>query len=116
MDNKRGAALFRFDMSLMERLATELQMSQIDVQRRMRPSISSLIRWGPFVLLGLVLSLTSRSYSNTLYPRLQDHDIVKHYPPVQGMPKNVFFLHHENKENGEVRTHCSEAHTCSCFL
>jgi hypothetical protein len=44
MDNKRGAALFRFDMSLMERLSSELAMSQIDVQRRMRPAVSSLIR------------------------------------------------------------------------
>jgi superfamily I DNA and/or RNA helicase len=44
MDNKRGAALYRFDMSLMERLSAELQMSQIDVQRRMRPQVSTLIR------------------------------------------------------------------------
>jgi superfamily I DNA and/or RNA helicase len=45
MDSRRGRQLFRFDMSLMERLATSgLSMSQIDVQRRMRPAISNLIR------------------------------------------------------------------------
>jgi hypothetical protein len=46
MDSKRGAELYKFDMSLMERLATAgLPMSRIDVQRRMRPTISSLIRF-----------------------------------------------------------------------
>jgi hypothetical protein len=45
MDSKRGRDLYRFDMSLMERLSSSgLAMSQIDVQRRMRPSISNLIR------------------------------------------------------------------------
>ena len=36
----------------------------------------------------------------TLYPRLQDHDLVKNYPHVQGMAKDVFFLSHDRKENG----------------
>jgi len=46
MDNRRGRELYRFDMSLMERLSTSgLAMSQIDVQRRMRPTISDLIRY-----------------------------------------------------------------------
>lgn len=45
MEHPRGNKLYRFDMSLMERLATSgLPMSRIDVQRRMRPTISSLIR------------------------------------------------------------------------
>jgi hypothetical protein len=42
---KEGKDIYRFDQSLMERLSKlGLQMSQIDVQRRMRPTISSLIR------------------------------------------------------------------------
>ncbi|KZT10660.1 P-loop containing nucleoside triphosphate hydrolase protein [Laetiporus sulphureus 93-53] len=82
MDNKRGRMLFRFDMSLMERLSnSELPMSQINVQRRMRPEIADLVR-------------------NYLYPRLEDHDLVKHYPPVRGMAKDVFFLSHKHRENG----------------
>lgn len=45
VDSKRGQELYRFDVSLMERLSTGgLPMSQLQVQRRMRPEISSLIR------------------------------------------------------------------------
>jgi hypothetical protein len=46
MESKRGE-IYKFDMSLMERLSvSRLPMSRIDVQRRMRPEISSLIRFG----------------------------------------------------------------------
>ena len=46
MDSKTGRELYRFDMSLMERLSSSgFPMSQIDVQRRMRPQISNLIRY-----------------------------------------------------------------------
>lgn len=36
-----------------------------------------------------------------LYPKLEDNDIVRHYPHVQGMETNVFFFSHNNKENAE---------------
>lgn len=82
MDSRRGSELYKFDMSLMERLSSSgFPMSQIDVQRRMRPEISNLIR-------------------ETLYPRLIDHDIVKGYSNVRGFTKNVFFFNHDHKENG----------------
>ncbi|TRM69481.1 hypothetical protein BD626DRAFT_12882 [Schizophyllum amplum] len=82
MDNQRGRELFRFDMSMMERLAKAgFPMSQITVQRRMRPQVSNLVR-------------------HRLYPALIDHDCVKNYDNVHGMAKNVFFLTHENPENG----------------
>ncbi|KAI6157793.1 hypothetical protein BKA82DRAFT_4061548 [Pisolithus tinctorius] len=82
VDSGRGRELFKFDMSLMERLSTSgLPMSRLDVQRRMRPSISSLIR-------------------NTLYPGLQDHDLVLKYPDVRGMAKNLYFVTHSHRENG----------------
>ncbi|KAG0698145.1 hypothetical protein DFH29DRAFT_943008 [Suillus ampliporus] len=81
MDSQRGRDLYKFDMSLMERLSSSgLAMSRIDVQRRMRPAISSLIR-------------------NTLYPRLEDHELVRDYPPVRGIAKNVFFVTHSHREN-----------------
>lgn len=81
MDNKRGKQIFKFDMSLMERLATNgLAMSQINVQRRMRPTISNLIR-------------------KPLYPALQDHELVHSYPNVRGLSKNVFFFSHAHREN-----------------
>jgi hypothetical protein len=46
MDSGRGKDLFKFDRSLMERLADNgFSMSQINVQRRMRPTISHHIRY-----------------------------------------------------------------------
>ncbi|KAG8699264.1 hypothetical protein FRC11_013811 [Ceratobasidium sp. 423] len=44
-DNPKTGKIYKFDQSLMERLSSSgFPMSQIDVQRRMRPEISSLIR------------------------------------------------------------------------
>jgi len=37
--------------------------------------------------------------SNTLYPRLEDHELVRNYPDVRGIQKNVFFVTHQHKEN-----------------
>jgi superfamily I DNA and/or RNA helicase len=93
MDNKRGKQLFKFDMSLMERLATNgLAMSQINVQRRMRPGISTLIR-------------------ESLYPALQDHELVKSYPDVSGFSKNIYFFSHEHRENEGAEESASKYNT-----
>ncbi|OSD04967.1 hypothetical protein PYCCODRAFT_1475560 [Trametes coccinea BRFM310] len=82
MDSARGRELFMFDRSLMERLVNNgFQMSQLNVQRRMRPAISHFIR-------------------TILYPKLEDNAIVQEYPPVQGMQKDVLFFDHLNKEGG----------------
>ncbi|PIL30184.1 hypothetical protein GSI_07762 [Ganoderma sinense ZZ0214-1] len=82
MDSAVGRDLYKFDRSLMERLSDAgYPMSQINVQRRMRPAISHFIR-------------------TILYPKLQDHQVVTEYPPVQGMQTDVFFFNHLNKENG----------------
>jgi hypothetical protein len=97
MDSSRGRDLYKFDMSLMERLSSSgLAMSRIDVQRRMRPAISSLIR--------CVSSCTSIRriliyIRNTLYPGLEDHELVRHYPSVRGIAKNLFFVNHSHREN-----------------
>jgi hypothetical protein len=56
--------------------------------------------FGEFCWNGLY-SLTHRVARNTLYPKLQDHELVTKYPSVHGLTKNVFFLHHENRENGD---------------
>jgi hypothetical protein len=37
-----------------------------------------------------------------LYPKLEDNDVVKCYPHIMGMQKDVFFLTHTHPENGEV--------------
>ncbi|KAF5352576.1 hypothetical protein D9756_006113 [Leucocoprinus leucothites] len=82
MDSTMGKELYKFDRSLMERLSdTHFPMSQINVQRRMRPTISHFIR-------------------TILYPKLEDNELVFSYPRVQGMQKDVFFFNHLNKENG----------------
>ncbi|KAG8798217.1 hypothetical protein FRC17_007536, partial [Serendipita sp. 399] len=81
-ENPYGGQLFKFDQSLMERLAwSGLPMAQLSIQRRMRPEVSSFIR-------------------GCLYPGLQDHESVLYYPQVRGIAKNVWFFHHTNKEGG----------------
>jgi hypothetical protein len=35
-----------------------------------------------------------------LYPKLEDNEVVKHYPNVKGMSENVVFFTHINKEDG----------------
>ncbi|KAL8310438.1 hypothetical protein RB597_010324 [Gaeumannomyces tritici] len=78
--------LYQLDRSQFERLAVgepglaPLPVAQLSVQRRMRPQISQLIR-------------------QTMYPRLEDHDIVKHLPNVVGMRNNVFWLTHNYAED-----------------
>ncbi|KIO31502.1 hypothetical protein M407DRAFT_67906 [Tulasnella calospora MUT 4182] len=81
MDNPRTGKVFRFDQSLMERLSSMgLPMSQLDVQRRMRPQIADLVR-------------------RTLYPALKDHALVQASPPIRGMSQDVFFLDHKHAED-----------------
>jgi hypothetical protein len=43
-----------------------------------------------------------RTYRTILYPKLEDHDTVRHYPPVQGVYKDVLFFSHDNAENAET--------------
>ncbi|KAF4497117.1 NFX1-type zinc finger-containing 1 [Fusarium agapanthi] len=53
--------------------------AQLNVQRRMRPEISQLIR--------------------RVYPNLQDHESVFHLEDVVGMRKNLFWLDHNHPED-----------------
>ncbi|KAF8332045.1 uncharacterized protein EI90DRAFT_3056359 [Cantharellus anzutake] len=78
-----GSKLYRLDLSLMERLSSlGYPMSQLNVQRRMRPEIADLVR-------------------TTLYPNLEDHSRVSSYSQMRGLAKNVFFLDHRFGESGE---------------
>ncbi|KAG8955990.1 hypothetical protein FRC04_006439 [Tulasnella sp. 424] len=93
MDNPRTGKIFRFDQSLMERLSSMgLHMSQLDVQRRMRPQIADLVR-------------------HTLYPALKDHTLVQTPPSVRGMAKDVFFLDHRNAEESGGDDSASKTNT-----
>ncbi len=78
---------YQLDRSQFERRAvgepglSALPVAQLNVQRRMRPEISRLIR--------------------SVYPRLQDHDCVKDLPSVIGMRHNLFWLDHDNPEDAK---------------
>ncbi|EMC99766.1 hypothetical protein BAUCODRAFT_348596 [Baudoinia panamericana UAMH 10762] len=85
----RSGAQYSLDISLFERLvepkdlkAQPLPFSTLNVQRRMHPSISQLVR-------------------KTIYPQLQDAPLVATYPDVVGMRKRTFWLNHAHKENEE---------------
>lgn len=77
----------RFNVSLFERLVEEgsaadgygFPLSTLDVQRRMHPRISQLIR--------------------STYPDLQDHQRVFAYPRVKGMSRRLQWFHHEEPED-----------------
>lgn len=77
---------YQLDRSQFERLSVgepgkpPFPVAQLNVQRRMRPQISNLIR-------------------HTLYGRLVDHNNVKNLPDVVGMRKNVFWYDHSNAED-----------------
>ena len=85
LESKQGV-LHKLDRSQFERLSIgekgrpSMPVAQLEVQRRMRPDISMLVR-------------------ETIYPRLIDHHLVAHFPDVVGMRKNLFWLDHHNLEN-----------------
>lgn len=95
-----GGKMYQLDRSQFERLAggqpglAAMPVAQLDVQRRMRPDISRLIR-------------------STIYPGLRDHGDVTALPDVVGMRDNVRWLDHDNEEDsgtdhGRVRSHSNE--------
>jgi len=87
LESQQGKA-YQLDRSQFERLSVrqpgrpQFPVAQLNVQRRMRPDISTLIR-------------------ETIYPRLLDHEITKTLPDVIGMRQNVFWLDHSHEEEGK---------------
>lgn len=72
---------YNLDCSLFERLVTSgLPTATLNVQHRMRPSISQIIR-------------------SQTYPTLKDHPSVEQYPDVHGVKGNVIFIDHNLKED-----------------
>ena len=97
LESQQGAA-YQLDRSQFERLSVgepgrpAIPLAQLNVQRRMRPEISTLIR-------------------ETIYPRLIDHECTKNLPDVVGMRKNVFWLDHDNIEEGEQADSHQKSHS-----
>ncbi|KAF2704119.1 P-loop containing nucleoside triphosphate hydrolase protein [Pleomassaria siparia CBS 279.74] len=84
----RQGALYQLDRSQFERLSvgepgrSKMPVAQLNVQRRMRPEISTLIR-------------------ETIYRKLVDHPSTTLLPNVVGMRMNVFWLDHDRFEEGQ---------------
>ncbi|KAL7271873.1 hypothetical protein RUND412_005346 [Rhizina undulata] len=88
MENPRGGELYGLDTSFFERIAEnerydgkKFPVAKLDTQRRMHPSIASLIR-------------------NTLYPDLIDHSSTEKLPEVIGMARRLFWMDHRVLEAG----------------
>lgn len=99
MESEQGKK-YGLDESLFERLMREkldgasFPFATLDVQRRMHPSISSLVR-------------------NTLYPRLKDHASTAKYPGVIGIRQRLFWLDHRNREDSASADHLQTSKTNS---
>ncbi|KAK6501313.1 hypothetical protein TWF481_009154 [Arthrobotrys musiformis] len=97
--DRRDKRQYNLDESLFERLAAArfnvrkenedgeevvepvgFPIGQLDIQRRMHPSIANLVR-------------------STLYPALSDHEGTTGYPDVAGIKKRLFWLDHRNFED-----------------
>lgn len=83
---------YSLDVSLFERLIhpfvpwiQPIPFSALEIQRRMHPFLSQLVR-------------------ETLYPKLQDHPSVEAYPMVKGFSKRLFWLDHQHPEAGSEDT------------
>jgi hypothetical protein len=89
MESEQGKK-YGLDESLFERLANEtfdgakMPIAKLDVQRRMHPSIASLVR-------------------DTLYPQLRDHATTHLYPEIMGMRRRLFWLDHQNREDSSAQ-------------
>ena len=86
---------YQLDRSMFERLSTsehDTPISRLNVQRRMRPEISRLLR-------------------GTIYPELMDHESVKVIPDVVGMRHNVYWLHHTNPEDRSEDVNAQKSHS-----
>lgn len=98
MESERGKQ-YGLDESLFERLANErfnnekFPIAQLDTQRRMHPSISTLVR-------------------ETLYPKLRDHRDTKIHSEVTGMRRRLFWLDHRIMEDSIADSEsASKTHT-----
>lgn len=63
----------------------------LEVQHRMRPEISLIVR-------------------NQTYPTLKDHSSVLNYPSVRAVTKNIVFLDHSEEEDKNKATSPSDNH------
>ena len=100
LESSQGG-LYQLDRSQFERLSIgehgrrPFPIAQLNVQRRMRPEISALIRC-------------------SIYQGLTDHETIIDLPDVIGMKKNVFWYDHANQEDNSraEEKHRSKSNIC----
>lgn len=86
--SSQSSAKFRLDESLFERLTTSrgsksaLNMSRLNLQRRMHPEVSELVR-------------------EISYPKLRDHPSTSAHPEIAGMADRVYWFDHEQPEDDD---------------
>ncbi|MCJ1476027.1 hypothetical protein MMC13_004691 [Lambiella insularis] len=87
---------YRLDESLFERMMisdSTIQVSRLNVQRRMHPEIADLSRAGD-------------------YEYLVDHESTKKNPPVVGMASRTYWLdHHQPEDRPDPRSPMSNSHS-----
>ncbi|KAF2450310.1 NFX1-type zinc finger-containing protein 1 [Karstenula rhodostoma CBS 690.94] len=97
LESRKGQ-LYQLDRSQFERLSVgepgrlRMPVAQLNVQRRMRPEISKLIR-------------------ETIYPGLVDHLGTAVHPDVVGMRKNVFWVDHNELEDNQRQDMHHKSHS-----
>ncbi|KAJ5338531.1 hypothetical protein N7452_005259 [Penicillium brevicompactum] len=93
-ENVQGGGRYSLDVSLFERLVSSSKVTPmscghmyntLQVQRRMHPQISQLVRV-------------------TLYPNMQDISSAQHYPKIRGMRKRLYWLDHRSMEDSQEHT------------
>ncbi|XP_062572126.1 NFX1-type zinc finger-containing protein 1-like [Saccostrea cucullata] len=79
------AKQYNLEISLFERMVTnELNFVTLNLQHRMRPEISVLMKH--------------------IYPELKDHPCVLNYDRVRGITSNLFFIDHDEPEEKNLET------------
>lgn len=97
LESRKGG-LYQLDRSQFERLSIgepgrlRMPVAQLNVQRRMRPEISRLVR-------------------ETIYPDLKDHPSTSILPNVVGMRKNVFWVDHDHLEDNQQSNMHHKSHS-----
>ena len=78
------ATKYNLSISLFERLVrNKMSLATLEIQHRMRPEIARLVC--PHV-----------------YDKLLNHKSVEKYPDVQGISKNLYFIHHTAPESEDI--------------
>ena len=81
------AKRYKLDVSLFERMVNVgIQCETLNVQHRMRPEISALMKH--------------------IYDDLENHESVEKYEDIKGMKKNMFFINHSYMEDS-----CNQSHS-----